>query len=184
MRVAHYLFILSLLGAQSASALICPIKYLQIRAGMTSAEVRSACGEPKSIQRQDIAQYQDQRVENWLYSGNQSGTKTARAMRELGYGSSAKPSMSFSFDGNGKIVNFSVDGSSFNTTKVCGTTLSIGDSRNKVMNYCGEPAVKSTGSVPVGQGSVEQQVWTYQLDAYRPVVRVTFEGNKVVSISE
>lgn len=167
-----------------AFALMCTKTYAQVTPGMTAAQVRAACGDPKSVQKKRGIVFKDERVEYWMYQGDDPSKRTSRAMRELGYSAEPTQTKHFTFDEDGKLVSMSVGQGTLSVAPVCGGTIRLGDPSSTVMSYCGQPTNRTHGMKRVEKGSVESEYWTYQFDQFRPPVRLMFQKGVLVNIAE
>lgn len=154
-------FFASLLIASShpAFALFCPNGFNQIEFGDTIEHVQSQCGKPdkQTESKEDLKAPQQ-----WQYYVKPAPTKPGTL------------NMTIAFAEN-KVINITVNGTSVMTTPICGTSVSAGDSTDKVKSACGQAAFINKG-VQTGSSETTTTEFTYNTN---PKVVFIFEDGKL-----
>jgi hypothetical protein len=107
----------------------CPKNFNVINFGDTLATVQQQCGSPDSKLVTDAP---DNEPQEWNYFLSQPSS--------VGIASAAQGTLktSMAFDGNGKLINISVNGIGVASINNCGSAISLGDTRDKVEAACGK----------------------------------------------
>ncbi len=146
MKVYGNFFLLtsSLLFSTTTFAFLCPKNFNQIDFGYSVAQVEELCGAPD---KKEVTDAPDTSPQEWVYFLPQSGfaNPNGNAMGTL--------RTSIALDGEGKVMNITINNISVSSMTNCGTAVSIGDSRQTVESACGKPGVvnKSTPTASSGQ---------------------------------
>ncbi len=166
------------LFSPASYSFFCPENFTQINAGDTLDQVQALCGEPDTkvvaeMPEKDGPQVWDYYVPQTAHSN--SGPVPQGALKT-----------SIAFDGDGKVINMSVNGVSVGATAVCGGSVSLGDTRDYVKNTCGKPPfvtkTDASGLPPAPPANSKDPAtkhveWTYLSN---PPVTLIFEGGRLV----
>lgn len=121
-----------LLTASSQSyAFFCPTNFNQIDYGMTMDQVSNTCGKPDLQESKDVAQEGPQ---EWSYFIPQTVSSTTLSPMQ------GTLKTQITFDGSGSAINISVNGIGVGSTTVCGSQISLGNSRDQIKAACGNPS--------------------------------------------
>lgn len=159
MKIKPIFFILffSSLHASSSYAFFCPNGFNQISFGDSAAQVEQACGKPDKTVTTDAP---DTSPQEWNYYIPQQTSMNPMIQAHQG---EASLKATFAFDGQGKLVNISVNGIGVSSASNCGSPVSIGDTQKQVEAACGKPSfvVKQTPSSGQSADTPKQVEWTY-----------------------
>jgi len=156
-------------------ALLCPNNFNQINIGDSIAQVEQLCGKADKTETVDGP---DNSPQDWNYyfpPTTPSPTLTNLALQQQTTGALKA---TFSFDAKGTLVSIMVNGVSIGSSKDCGTTISLGDSRKSVESACGKPSFVSkqgTGNSAQSNEANKQVEMTYMSNP--PVVLIFRDGN-------
>lgn len=162
-------------AATTNFAMMCPTNFSQINIGDSLQTVQMRCGAPVKVEKTDAPDTQPQ---EWNYYVPQpTNVVTTMPQAEQAMGSMKA---SFAFDGSGNIMNITVNGVGVAATAICGSKISLGDSRKSVESSCGKPAIinkqSSTGQPNVVEKQIEN---TY---GSNPPVTLIFRDGKLAEV--
>jgi len=152
-------------------ALFCPTNYNIINEGMSVDQVIIACGKPDSMT--ESIKKNDNIPQQWSYlipqTVNMGGTsQTAQGTLQT----------SVTFDDKGKAVNISVNGIGVGSTTICGgSTVQLGDDKDKVKSACGNPAFINKSST---ETEPDTKVTELKYNSGNPAMILVFENGKFV----
>jgi hypothetical protein len=138
-------FFLLMLSNQNF-AMFCPNGFNQIEIGYTLQQVIQQCGYPASKKTMKESENQPQEW-NYYVKPDPSQPTTLK--------------MSIAFDGNGKVVNITVNGTSLVNTTICGAAIQVGDTTGAITTACGKPAFTNQGQQN-NQSTIEITEVVYQ----------------------
>jgi hypothetical protein len=120
--------------------MFCPNNFNSINIGDSLDAVIAACGAPDSKKESKKTPFQPQ---EWTYYIQQPA---------LGAGMVGTLKTTFAFDASGKMVNMSVNGAGESQSMICDniTTLSLGDTTDKVEKVCGKPVTITQTNTAMG----------------------------------
>ena len=166
------LWLLALILTPSTSfAFFCPTNFKQIDFGYTIEQVTEACGAPD---KEETREKKPEGPQEWSYYVPQTvGTQ--------GISSQAKGTLKtqVAFDSSGKLINISVNGIGVGSTSLCGTTVNLGDSQDKVKAACGEPPFITKGDPPPspsGAPQVSKKITEFTYNTQPPVKMIFEDG--------
>lgn len=166
---------------QAADSLYCPTHSAQINIGMTSAQVISACGEPKSKKTSNQPMTQKVPMTQLMYNTVlSSGAFTTYSNLANTYHTYNLPtnqgSVSYEIDIiNNKVSAIKMNGAGTNALSICGgMAIQKGDPVAKVYNSCGSPnIVNNSYNDETIQSENPPEIWTYQFTPYQAPVNIT-----------
>jgi hypothetical protein len=158
----------------SSYAFFCPTNFNQINIGDSIQTVEQQCGAPAKTEKADAP---DNQPQEWNYYLQQPMNVNTMPQAEQAMGSIKT---SFAFDGEGKLINITVNGVGVAGTTACGSKISLGDSRKSVESSCGKPSIISKQSSTGTPNVVEKQIEnTYSSS---PPVTLIFRDGKLAEI--
>jgi hypothetical protein len=173
------ILLFALLPALSyADSYFCPGNFQQIKLGDTLESVQQTCG--KAANQNTIQQSVVAGPQTWTYYSQQSS---------LGFNNFQGPppsnKVTLDFDGNGKVVNININGSSVGNTNLCGKTVQVGQSLAGVQSSCGKP-VYVTPLTPPGSATPATQQNNITVLQYNsiPPMQLTFTNGKLTSVKK
>lgn len=166
-----------------------------VRLGMTTEEVRKACGAPQDMLTDTSRIVKKQPVTRLTFSNLSQGPVYYWDLNKVYHifsipSNQSDSSISFDIVDN-KVKNVYLNGNSINGTSACnykGTTqfvssssptnnitISVGDTVDKVYAACGNPDYQNDTyiDIPVPKND-KPELWTYKLDIYNPSYKLTF----------
>lgn len=174
---------------QAADAFYCPQHAAYINVGMSTDQVRSACGDPDARQTGGDVVTRQVPCTQLIYSTlNQGPASYEQGLTPL-YNMWNIPSGSQGVNLQVNIIDGRVSGitlnqQSTNGLSTCvGGTFQIGDDMSKVFTACGSPNIvnKTYINQPV-PSELNPEIWVYHL-LYQPDVSLTFVSGKLQSIN-
>lgn len=165
----------------------CPSNHGLIDVGMTMDQVLAACGTPTVRQQSDGVVTQKIPVTQLIYStlnpgAVYQGLDPIYTMWSLPSGSNG---VNFQVNIiNNKISSMTMNGSSVNSSTLCGgTSLQGGDDVSAVYSACGSPSLVNNTYInqPILSKN-KPEIWIYQTNQYSPLIRLTFLDGKLQSI--
>ncbi len=155
-------------------AFMCPTNFNQINFGMMPPEVLQICGKPDS--QNEYVKPNDNVPQEWTYYIPQTvylGGSNPMAQGTL--------KTSVAFDDKGKAVNISVNGIGVGQTTICnGTTVSLGDDKERIKSACGSPGFINKQS-PTANPNVPQdtKILEFNYKSVNPPVKLIFENGRL-----
>lgn len=125
-----------LIGAfytSTSYSMLCPGNFNVINVGDPIATVEKLCGKPDS---KEVADAPDNEPQEWSYYLNDKNNNLQ--IHTNAQGGTLKTTIAF--DGDGKIINISVNGVGVASTNGCGQQIAMGMDRKTVENSCGRPS--------------------------------------------
>lgn len=152
-----FMLLCSSIPASSTYAFFCPNGFNQISMGDSAAQVEQACGKPDKTETTDAP---DTSPQEWNYYIKQPASPNLMIQSQQ---AEASLKATFAFDGQGKLINISVNGVGVSSASNCGSPVSIGDTQKQVEAACGKAAFVSKQTPSGGQSAdgPKQDVWTY-----------------------
>jgi len=129
--------ITTLLLSPPCFAIFCPTNFNSIDVGDTIDRAQQACGKPDG---QRTYNAEENTPQEWSYFLSQA------VPASIGMTSQGTLKTSVAFDEKG-VVNISVNGIGVSTTAICGSTVQLGDSKEKVKAACGDPSFINKSNV-------------------------------------
>lgn len=126
------MIILLALTPVSSFAFFCPTNFSQIEMGMSIDQVTQICGKPAT--QKESLKPNENIPQEWTYFVPQTVVMNNHQT------SNGTLKTSMAFDSSGRAINISVNGVGVGATTICGSTISLGDTRDTVKGACGEPA--------------------------------------------
>ena len=162
--------------------LYCPQKHGYINLGMTTDQVKAACGEPVAIQESKRPYMEKIPVQQLMYTNK--GTQTAVHSPftvNVGFGG-ANLEVNIV---NNKVKSILVNGNSANAASFCeGVSIQVGDDAAKVYGSCGTPTIVNNTFIEEPVRTVTKPIiWIYQPGENQPSVTLTFIDGKLQSIN-
>ncbi len=153
-------------------AFFCPTNFNQIDFGMTIDQVTQICGKPDS--KNEEKKENENVPQEWTYYIPQT----------VGMGSYQQAQgtlkTSVSFDDKGKAINISVNGIGVGASSICGTSVQLGDSRDKIKSACGKPSVVDKQTLtPEEAAKTETKVTEFSYSKANTPVVLIFENGKL-----
>lgn len=160
-------FILSPLPAM---AFFCPTNFSQIDFGMTPDQVIAQCGQPDVNETKEVT---PEGPQEWNYY---IPHRVANPNMQPALGTIKTE---ITFDAEGKVVNISSgdQGMGISSSNICGTTISIGSTREQVKAACGEPPTVNK-ELSALEDAPKKQVTTFTYNS-APPVKLIFEDGKL-----
>lgn len=150
-----------------------------IKVGMTTAQVKQSCGDPKSIQKGNKPVYTRVPVVQWVYH---LGSMTTRDQGGYSFQRGTSTPLIVSIK-EGKISAINFSGQSTESATLCkNKNFVVGDLASSIRSYCGKPDLinKTFEKVPTGATS-EVEFWVYQ-PAYQKPIRLVFADGLLQAI--
>ena len=146
--------------------------------------IDSVCDKPSRIEKIPSQQkITSTPVEQWIYNfqPNSGFRKDLGEATEVNF---QKNALLVNFDGE-YISQIFINWKKVYQTNFCRPDLSfgIGDTRQTVIQYCAKPSIMRNAMEENVINTHEQIIYTYQTDPYSPTTLLTFENNKLISIS-
>jgi hypothetical protein len=164
-------FITFLLLPNISAALFCPTNFKQIYVGDSMDTVQQQCGKPDAETTKKEAKNTPQ---EWSYfipqtvSMNMDNTSQAQGTLKT----------TIAFDANGKIINISVNGIGVGATQICGTSLQLGDTKDRVKAVCGDPSYTNKQQNDSNGGKKEEDTITeFNYHTTPPVTLIFVNGS-------
>jgi len=159
--------------SSASFAFFCPKNFNQINIGDSLATVQQLCG---AADAKNVKDAPDNSPQEWNYFMKQQGP--------TGMANAAQGTLktSFAFDGNGKLVNISINGIGVGSTSNCGSPISLGDSRESVQASCGKPGFINKENQPSSTSSKPDDETNKLVEltyTSSPPVTLIFEGGKL-----
>lgn len=155
-------------------AFFCPNNFNQIDFGDSIAQVEQQCGKADATTESEAP---DNSPQEWNYYLQQSTSIGTMPQAQQAEGSLKT---SFAFDGQGKLINISINGVGVASTSNCGSPVSLGDSRKSVESACGKPTFvnkQTPTSNSQGDEKDKQVEMTYKGS---PTVTLIFRDGRLV----
>src|SRR3990167_10586638 len=157
----------------SAHAMFCPTNFNQITIGDTIEHVQQQCGKP-DIEKKSTSEV-DTGPQEWNYyvsPGFVGYNPPPVAGQQQG---SVQMTLALN---NNKILNITVNGMSLASTTLCGNSVSVGDSAERVKSACGDPVfVNKSSNQPKGKPTTIET--TTLKNNSTPPVTLIFENDKL-----
>lgn len=167
------MLVIALMGfSTSAFALFCPNNFNQINIGDTIEQINSQCGKPDFQKSEKVED--DNGPQEWNFYVNPSANPGYKAPTAT-YGQQASLQMTIAMN-EGKVVNITVNGMSLASTTICGGSVTVGDSKDKVKKACGTPKFVNKSSVGNDAPAVKKTTYKYNSN---PPVELIFENGKL-----
>ncbi len=168
MKLRALILAISTIIASSAWAdMFCPNNFNSISMGDSLESVRKACGKPDSEKKSEVKPFEPQ---EWVYfiSSDPGMSGTLRT--------------TVAFDGNGKVVNMSVNGAGLTQTQICGNTIQFGDTPEAIQAACGKPSYITPMD---GSADKPKAIEMVELDYNStPPVTLVFKDGKLIERKE
>lgn len=162
------LALISLMYPLFACAFFCPNNFNQINDGDSIEQVIQQCGKPDN--KKESTRKEDNVPQEWSYYIPQT-VSTGTASQAQG-----TLKTSITFDEKGNAINISVNGVGVGATTICGTSVQLGDQRDKVKSACGDPAFINKQQLPT---TAAQQQETKVTELTFGNAKLIFENGKL-----
>lgn len=166
MRFPTITLLLSLAPTMSF-AFFCPTNFNQIDFGNTTDQVIAQCGEPA---KQETKDQTAEGPQEWSYFIPQTVPDNAMSSQ------SGTLKATFSFDGNGKVVNMTVNGIGVGASDICGSNIQLGQTRDQIKAACGEPGYINASVNPATTNKPPVTKVTTFTYTSNPPVKLIFEN--------
>ena len=173
----------------SADSIYCPENHGFIKIGMTADEVLAACGQPNSRHETRGQATKRVAVKQLIYAELNKGSSVYPGLNAAFYTQWSLPSGSRGTDLeidiiDNKVNAIRINGSSSNAMTLCHNgNVNTGDDVNSVYSACGTPtSVNNTYVNEPIPSNARPQIWVYQVDAYHPIINLTFVNGRLESI--
>lgn len=167
--ILYFTFVILFLPTISF-AFFCPTNFNQISEGYTIEQVIQLCGKPET---QDTKTTKAEGPQEWSYMVPQAVASPPF------YNVQGTLKTDLVFDVNGKVVNISVNGIGVGSTSICGGyNVQLGDTRDEVKRFCGEPAFINKNANPntlPPDAQKETKVTTFIYNS-KPNAKLIFEN--------
>lgn len=165
------ILLLNLLFPAVTLAAFCPTNFNQIQLGDSIDQVTKLCGKPDF--QKEGKKSDDNVPQQWSYYIPQRNLTTTLS------GNQGSAQTVISFDAAGNVLNIMINNVSVSTTGMCGSSISIGDNRDKIKSACGTPTFINKQTEPT-DGSVTEEVKVIQfIYNSKPPATLTFENGKL-----
>jgi len=150
-------------------AFFCPTNFNNIDIGDSMAKVEQQCGAPGN---KEIKDPPDTKPQQWSYflQPQPTGQVPTNAQGTL--------KTSFAFDGDGRVVNISVNGIGVSSISTCRQPISMGSTRDAVKDACGEPILITKQN----QSESAQAAPDAPIDLNKKQVEFTYSGTPPVTL--
>jgi hypothetical protein len=189
--------------ADSVQGFFCPQGNSYIQLGISSDQVKNACGQPQFLQNDSNNLVQNVPVTRLTYNNINRGSvyywNLNKVYNQFGLpsGNIVTPLTILIVDNKVKSINF--NGNDVQTTGVCAfagsttfagnpsptsnTSIGVGDTMDQVISACGNPdhTDQSYMQIPISAQS-KPELWTYKLDQYSPSYNLLFINGVLQSI--
>ena len=153
-----------------------------INTGMSTEDVKQACGDPSNIQKSEKPATTRVPVTQLTFNvsttttGSYAGTVTPGIQSGAVQINSGPLSTLMVSVKNNQISKISLNGESVQSASVCGGSFGVGDSASAAINNCGAPSSQNDSYVNVKTGQMDHiELWTYQFnDNTQPPFQLTF----------
>lgn len=148
---------------------MCPTNFNQIEVSNTIDQVKAQCGKPDKEESKEVTAEGPQ---EWSYFVPQSISTPAMQPMQ------GTLKTSIAFDKDGKVINISVNGIGVGSTQLCGSTVSLGNSRDSVKASCGDPSyiAKEQPKSATPPETTKVTTFTYNTN---PPSKLIFENGKL-----
>ncbi len=189
-------FFLPILTLAATSSVYCPAGAQYIQLGMSSMQVKNACGNPLSRQKMNQPASKKVAMDQLIYN-NEGDSQAFYGVWSLPIGHSNKGLLQpFNGESGGgarisvnvvdnKIRNIYLNNQSTNAFSICGgRSVAVGDPVSMVYNACGTPSLINHSFIYEAiPSNTPPEIWVYQLSPYQPTLSLTFIDGKLQSIN-
>lgn len=195
----------SIAHADNVQGFFCPQGNSYIQLGMTSDQVKAACGQPQFLQNEGANLVQNVPVTRLTYNNINKGSvyywNLNKVYNQFGLpsGTIVTPLTVLIMDDKIKSINF--NGNDVQTTGACafsGSTtfagnssptsdisIGVGDTMDKVIAACGNPDYTDNSYMQVPISARDKpELWTYKLDQYSPSFNLLFMNGILKNIDK
>lgn len=166
--------VLALTALPSLSfAFFCPTNFSQIEFGMTVDQVTQLCGKPDT--QKESTKENENVPQEWSYFIQQTVS--------MGNNQNAQGTLktTVTFDESGKAINISANGIGVGATSLCGSSIQLGDTRDKIKSACGDPAFVNKQTAPTNGNPPPPptKVVEFNYSSVTPPATLIFENGKL-----
>lgn len=154
-------------------AFFCPTNFNQIQIGDSIDTVIKLCGKPNSEKKSSVPN--DDVPQQWSYYFPQNYVIGATNDKQ-----GSQPAV-ITFNASGSVVNISVNNVSVNSTRVCGSGIQLGSTRESVKSACGKPSFinRQTQSTDPTESSSEKIEIIQYVYTTTPPMTLIFQDGKL-----